>query len=268
MSRKTFVAAFALAALAAGALAPERAFAAPVTVSGANSTNWPGSRKVLFSQGYGITWVFYENTSGFSYQAFNTAGAIAGTNATAISVVEGGGTANSMYGSVYYVEGSSDVYVVAGDPKAYLNASPYNSVYLKKGHLNPDGTITWGALLTRTVTGTANAGGGGPGDTESCQPGQGVGVALIGKDELTGTVAWVCTSVDDTTPGFYSYIGEVGLPTDLSAGGVSIVSDANDSDSGCGVTGGSQVFPTVNAVNDGGTWHALCTTQNPAADPF
>ncbi|MDE2141256.1 MAG: hypothetical protein KGJ84_02440, partial [Elusimicrobia bacterium] len=140
MSRKTLAAVFALAAFTAGALVPRRAAAAPLTVSGANTTSWPGSRKVVFSQGYGITWVFYANASGFSYQAFNSAGAISGTSGVAISIVEGGGSANQMYGSVYYVEGSSDVYAIANDPKAYLNVAPFNSVYLKKGHLNPDGT--------------------------------------------------------------------------------------------------------------------------------
>ncbi|MDE2511569.1 MAG: hypothetical protein KGL74_10650, partial [Elusimicrobia bacterium] len=267
MSRKTLAAVFALAAFTAGALVPRRAAAAPLTVSGANTTSWPGSRKVVFSQGYGITWVFYANASGFSYQAFNSAGAISGTSGVAISIVEGGGSANQMYGSVYYVEGSSDVYAIANDPKAYLNVAPFNSVYLKKGHLNPDGTITWGALLTRSISGTTSAGGGGAGDTESCMPGQGVGIALIGPSEVAGSIAWVCTATDDTIPGFYSYIGEVGVPTDLSAGGVAIVSDANDADSGCGIAG-TQVFPTINPVNDGGTWHALCSDQVPAGDPF
>src|SRR3989339_1879626 len=170
-----------LAGVAAVALFHSAAFAAPQVIDGAELTTWPGSRKVFYHQGYGRTWVFYQNVKGFAYQSFN--GSSWSTEGIAVSTTEAGGDVNTVFGSVYYVAASSAVYVIANDGAADGTG---NSIYLRYGDLNSDGSITWAGLQTRTITGSV-----GGATTGDCLAGANVGIALTGT-VASGNLHWTC----------------------------------------------------------------------------
>ncbi len=223
-------------------------YAAPQPISGADSTDWPASRKVFYSEGYKRTWVFYENAKGFASRSFN--GATWSAEEVAISTIEAGGSVNLMYGSVYYVATDSVVYAVANDPSADTdptNPPPANNIFLKKGTLNADGSITWGGLQTRPITG--NVDGRTPSD---CYAGGNVSIALIGN-MTTGAVAWVC---DAKRRGGTqtSVLGQPDVGLNL-VGGTVISVDQNDRTSEG--AGPYKQFGTIVPVNDGGTWKVI-----------
>src|SRR5438445_9216288 len=127
----------------------------PVQVPTAQQVEWSGNHKVLYSPGYDLTWVFFVNASGFGYEAYNGVTWVNGGVAISTTEVTNQVPVNNMYGDIYYVAATSNVYVVANDP---LAATGSNKTYLKGGHLNSDGSISFGPLTTRQVSGTIGGG--------------------------------------------------------------------------------------------------------------
>jgi hypothetical protein len=156
------------------------AFAAnPVIVPTAQAVEWSGNHKVLYEPGYDITWVFFENSTGFSYEAYNGVSWINGGVAISTTEANTGNPVNLMYGAIYYVQATSNVYVVANDPSA---PTGNENSFLKGGHLNSDGSISWGPLTTRTLNGTIGGGTGG------CYGGYNVDVTLVASEVTGGLV--------------------------------------------------------------------------------
>src|SRR5882724_2197398 len=151
----------------------------PILVPTAQAVELPGNHKILYSPGYNITWVFFENQSGFGYEAYNGVNWINGGVAISTTEANTGTPVNLMYGAIYYVAATSNVYVIANDPSA---PSGGENTFLKGGHLNADGTISFGPLTTRTLNGTIGGGTGG------CYGGYNVDIALVATEVTGGLV--------------------------------------------------------------------------------
>src|SRR6266480_4460233 len=83
------------------------AFAAPVfagssvQVPTAQQVEWSGNHKVFYSPGYDLTWVFFENSSGFSYEAYNGVKWVNGGVAISTTEVTNQVPVTNMYGAVF-----------------------------------------------------------------------------------------------------------------------------------------------------------------------
>ncbi len=186
-------------------LLPTWARAAAQLVPNSDSTEWAGSRKVIFHEGYNMTWVFFENSNGFSYAAWDGTSWV--NTGVAISTTEAGASVNTMYGSVFHVAESSAVYVITTDPHADSFSPTLNTLYIKRGVLLSTGGISWGALSTQSPAGNV---GGAAGD---CWAGANVGIGMTGSENQGSPfVQTVCDA--GTTPGtITSALGYGGIST-------------------------------------------------------
>src|SRR5258708_6536783 len=163
-----------------------------------------------------------------------------------------------MSGSVFYVSATSHVYVIANDPGGDLTASPWNKVFLKGGQLNADGSISFGNLATRQLSGSVGAG------TGDCFAGAGVDMALAG-DEATGTLAWMCDALRSGSVRT-SAIGQsnVNASTTTLSGGTLLTPDSASSISEATT---AKQFISLTPVNDAGTYKFLEAQKDRADVP-
>src|SRR5207302_1805047 len=151
---------------------------------------------------------------------------------------------NNMYGAIYYVAATSNVYVVANDP---LAATGSNKTYLKGGHLNSDGSISFGPLTTRQVSGTIGGGIGG------CYAGFNVDVTLVGN-ETTGGLIWTCDAKNTSGPNNRtSALGEANVTASTSAAlNIGNTLWAPDATAAVNETTLAKQFATLAPINDAG----------------
>src|SRR3569832_21734 len=127
----------ALLLLGAGAALPGRTSAQSIIDTGSDSS-YSNSRKVIKNNwGY---WVFYNTGNEFDY-AYSPDG-VTWTPGVSVFDTVGNNTINT--GSIWYLEdGSSTVYVAAGSGKTDTSVSGTDPIWMNKGTLQSNGTISW-----------------------------------------------------------------------------------------------------------------------------
>ncbi|HXT01858.1 MAG TPA: hypothetical protein VN915_14380, partial [Elusimicrobiota bacterium] len=250
----------ALAAAAAGLLAFSGPARAQIEgLNGPSDTSLQGRRVIFTHPNLGRTYVFFEAADGVEYISRQ------GTNWTnplvAISTTEMAGNVNPAYPSIYFDQVSSTVWVISSDPAAdqLYTASTQNSVFMKAGTINNDGSITWGTLVQKNPFGTV---GGNLGD---CMAGLGSDIALVGTF-ATGNVGFVCDAEDGTAgrTSRTSFLGQSGLNTDLSGAGTTLAPDGSNAyNEG---SGAPPQYAAVTPVTDAGNTPRMLVMSNDRAD--
>jgi hypothetical protein len=139
-----------LGLFALGLLALSRpARAMDVDIDPSGTVQYFGSRKVLLQSTWGLYWVFYQDANGnFAYDTFDKSGNEF-SQGTVITTTTVGG---SVYASIWHVESSSDVYIVAanGGVDTVLAANSADGVggnnnddwYIFRYRLSSNGTLS------------------------------------------------------------------------------------------------------------------------------
>ncbi|PJB24477.1 MAG: hypothetical protein CO113_13645, partial [Elusimicrobia bacterium CG_4_9_14_3_um_filter_62_55] len=235
-------------------LLPRAALGAAASVS-AGDTRFSNGSRVVYHKGYGY-WAFYSNGSEFVYR-FSPDGVNFTTAETEVVQDESGGQNPGEMGSVYHLEVTSRVFVLVGDgdPPISPPGTPYNKLFLKRGTLQPDGTISWGSLFERGLNCSMNSW---PGQHRAGMSG---GIALLGTSE-SGSISyaaggWSCeVSGGNCRQGrdYFGFIGQTGASAGGTFSGATTVCGADNNKDSPNPT---QVFAGVVAVNDGGTWKTI-----------
>ncbi|MEM3610476.1 MAG: hypothetical protein QW076_06305, partial [Candidatus Anstonellales archaeon] len=208
-----------------------------------------GTRNLIFVPEWNRTWIFYTNNKGFCTKSFD------GQNWTdetvVISTTDAGGNVNLVYGSVYYRSVSSEVFVIANTGAVDLTASPWNAVYVRKGNLNSNGSISWSSIQPFVLTGAIGAGTSG-----DCMAGGSVGIVRTYNDNAP--IFIVCDAKRSGTSVQTSVLYRYNIDSSLS-GGTNGTVDANNSVNENIL---APQYVSVVPINDGGTARVLIAMRD------
>ena len=236
--------------------------------------SWPSSRHVFYDHGIGQVFVFYSQPYGIAYRSYNfsswSSESVVISTGNALALDPAGATnSNTMYSSVYYDQASSSVYVIASDPNVLLEVNnPYNSVFMIKGAINSDGTISWGSLVQKSFSGKVSN------CTGECAPGMNVGITYM--KGAASPVAFTCDAqcINGTGGGNPAYrvslLGMYGLSSAL--GGGTMYSADNDFGNNINNTSpANKNYGQIVPVNDSGsgyTYDFVLAQHYPGYDNF
>src|ERR1044071_2207034 len=124
----------------------ENGFSASISVDSNGSVQYFGSRKVLYMSSWQLYWVFWQDGSGnFAYASYDKTGTLKNSGVAVTSTTVGG----SVLGSIWYVDSSSSVYVVAANGRtdtiitsAQSGTASQDDWYLYRFLLASDGSIS------------------------------------------------------------------------------------------------------------------------------
>ncbi|MBU2529698.1 MAG: hypothetical protein KKD35_01560, partial [Elusimicrobia bacterium] len=243
-------------------------FAHAVENLGEGLTRFSNTRKVIYQPGMGRYWMFYNLGTEFGYRSYDNQSLTDFTEVFPAGDLSGDQNPGTD-GSVWHVEASSYVYVVVGDDNIDITATNggVDDMFVRRGLLNADGSITWGSLSEKNPMPTTfpwrNSGYGDP-----ISKGHSGGIALV-DNTITAVVGGLGEeeNVLGVIRAYYGFVGMSGISNNATMSGGDNIGFGNGDRVSSLLTTLPENEAGVVPVNDGGIWRSLISYMSDGAAP-